>query len=468
MSDNSNVVEGESKRLANVGVKSVPAAQAVSGQPSSDSEVPVNDGRYIKIGIVFLLITLGGFSAWAGLAPLSSALISSGEVVVDSYRKSIQHYEGGIVENIFVRNGDLVSAGDALIQLDTTQSEAERDATQMRIYSTQAELQRLMAEQAFSDELNFSEELLAAVSDNAGIRNFLEQQRQLHKARVNAYQQEQKALSSRVEQINQQIIGLEGQGKILDKQIASLQQEQKAFATLFEEGLGDGQRARELNRQILQKQNEKANTESEVARLKIQATEVDLQQATRKQDFLKDVGERIKQVQSDYFDLQERIRVAEDRLRRATIRSPEPGVVVDMQVHTLGSVAPPGQTLLDLVPEKDQFVVETRVMTQDVNDLYKGQRADIRFSAFDQRQTKVIHGEVVHVSADRLLNERDGMPYYLARIRVTEQGLQDMAADMELKPGMPAEVMIRRGERTLFSYLLKPISDSFARGLKED
>lgn len=473
MSDK-NVIEGDSERLTGSESKTLAKRQdttpaEVSPQPvvEHSEDVPVNDKSYIRAGILFLLITLGGFSAWAALAPLSSALISAGEVVVDSYRKSIQHYEGGIVKNIYVRNGDLVSAGDPLIQLDTTQSESEREATRKRLLSTQAELERLRAEQGFSDSLTFGQNLKEEASKDNDIANVLQQQDQLHKASVSAFMQEQKALESRVKQINQQVAGLEQQRPILKEQIRSLETEEKAFATLFEEGLGDGQRARELNRQVLQKKNELARNESEIARLQIQATETDLQQAQRKQDYLKQVGERLKQVQGDYFDLQERLRIAEDRLNRATIRAPERGIVVDLQVHTIGSVAPSGQTLLDLVPEKDKFVIEARVMPQDINDLYNGQLADIRFSAFNQRVTKVIEGEVVLVSADRLLNERDGTPYYLARIRVTDQGYADMNEDMELKPGMPAEVMIRRGERTMFSYLLKPIADGFARSLKE-
>ena len=261
--------------------------------------------------------------------------------------------------------------------------------------------------------------------------------------------------------------GLNQQITILKKQIASLENEQLAFSTLFKEGLGDGQRARELDRSIYSTQNEIARLVSEVSRLEIQITETDLQIATRKQDYLQEVGERIRKTQNDYYDYQEILQIATDRINRSVIRSPEAGIIVDMQIHTIGSVAPPGQTLLDLVPEQDSFVIEAKLMTQDINEVYVGQKADIRFSAFNSKITKVIEGEVINVSADRLLNKRDDSPYYLARIKVTKQGLKDMTDDMTLKPGMPAEVMILRTDRTLFSYLIKPIADSFARSLKE-
>ncbi len=442
-------------------------SQAPVDTSGAAEEVPTDDKKYIRGGLIFLLIAFGGFAAWAALAPLGSAIVSQGEVMVDSYRKSIQHYEGGIVENILVRNGDLVKKGEPLLQLETTQFNSERDGYVKRLLSSQAELERLRTEQTFSNTLTYSQRLLDSAKEDDDIREVLKQQKQLHKARMSAFMQEQQALGSRIEQIEQQIVGMEAQHSILNQQIDSLQEEQDAFDTLFKEGLGDGQRARELNRQVLQNKNDRARLESEMARLKIQITETNLQQATRRQDFLKEVGERLKQLQAEYFDLQERFRVAEDRVERSTVRAPERGIVVGLQVHTLGSVISSGETILDLVPEKDKFVVESRVMIQDINDVYLGQKADIRFSAFNQRVTKVIEGEVVNISADRLTDERDGMPYYLTRMRVTEQGIVDMGDGMELKPGMPAEVMIKRGERTLFSYLLKPITDSFARSLKE-
>jgi len=436
-------------------------------EASNDSKVPTDDARFIKFGLIFLLITLGGFSLWAAFAPLGSAIISAGEVVVDSHRKSIQHYEGGIVENIFVRNGDLVAAGDPLIQLDTTQFAAQQISSQKRLLTTKAELERLIAEQSFNTSLVFSDELLEHARKDVDIKNALDQQQQLHRARLKAYMQEQDALRNRIEQTRQQITGLTQQSEIFKQQMISLQAEQQAYATLFDEGLGDGQRARELDRSVLATQNDIAGIESEILRLKIQITETELQIATREQDYLKEVGERIRNAQNDYYNFQEGLQIAADRAKRAVIRSPEVGIVVDMQVHTIGSVAPPGQTLLDLVPEQDIFVVEAKLNTQDINEVYVGQKADIRFSAFSASMTKIIEGEVIHVSADRLLNERDNAPYYQARIRVTEQGVSDMSEDMALKPGMPAEVMIRRGDRTMFSYLIKPIADSFARSFKE-
>ncbi|SEF70080.1 HlyD family type I secretion periplasmic adaptor subunit [Oceanospirillum linum] len=441
---------------------------APQGQPEAGSlQVPVNDRTYIILGFAILLLSLGTFTIWAAFAPLSSAVIAPGEVVVDSYRKSIQHLEGGLVENIFVRNGDLVQAGDPLVQLDETSWLGESESNRKRMFSTLVQLERLRSEQMLAGEMVYSQEVLEAAKNDKDLAAVLEQNRQLHKARVAAHRQEQQALKSRAAQAREQTEGLKEQQSIVNQQIALLEKEYEAYTTLLNERLGDGQRARELNRQILTSKNEAARLQSEIARTELVAAEYSVQLSNNRQNYLKDIGERIQAAQADYFDTQERYRISQDRLKRATIRAPESGYIVGLQVHTIGSVARPGATLMDLVPGQDKFVVETKVATNDINSIHQGQKADIRFSAFNQRTTKVIEGEVINISADRLINENTGEPYYLTRIKVTEKGKQDMSDEMNLIPGMPAEVMIRREDRTLFSYLLKPIADSFARSFRE-
>ncbi|MFK7160103.1 HlyD family type I secretion periplasmic adaptor subunit [Marinospirillum sp. MEB164] len=477
MSKNSVIeAKAENKKLSPFAASSNSRAAA-----SKEGDVPTRVDSYIKGGFLFLIFTLGIFTAWAALAPLSSAIIAHGEVVVENYRRTIQHLEGGIIERIYVRDGDRVEAGQPLLQLQTTQWDAEQEMTRKRLLTTQAEWERLQIEQEIIEslddfnlpanlgqrELNLSAALLEEARLDEEVMQVVRQQRQLFRARLAAFAQQQQSLVSRIEQIQQQVLGLEEQQAILQEQIQATEEEQRAFATLFDEGLADGQRARDLRRTLLDLRNRAAGHRSEIARMNLQAIETQLQITANRQNYLKEVGERHRDVQSNYFDLQERMRVTSDALRRATLTAPDAGTVVDLQVHTLGSIARPGTTLLELVPDNEAFVVEARIETVDVNHLFIGQLADIRFSAFNQRLTKVIEAEVVNISADRLLDERSGMAYYLVRLRVTDQGRADMNRDMDLKPGMPAEVMIRRGERTMFSYLFKPLSDAFARALTE-
>ena len=479
MSKNSVIeAKAESKSLA----PARPAAAPGSTGGQQQTEVPVNTQAYVRGGLVFLLVTLGLFTLWAAFAPLSSAIVAQGEVVVENYRRNIQHLEGGIIEQIHVRDGDRVEAGDPLIQLQTTQWQAEREMTRKRLFSTLAEWQRLQQEETYIEALDdfnppsemrlpplqFNESLLLQAQQDSDVDQVVNQQQRLYRARLTAFTQQQQSLAKRIEQITQQVQGLEEQREILNEQIQATEEEQLAFATLFDEGLADGQRARDLRRTLLDQRNQAAGNRSEIARLNLQATETRLQLTGNRQDFLKEIGERSKEAQANYFDLQERFQVASDALSRATITAPDAGIVVDLQVHTLGGIAAPGTTLMELVPEQEAFIVEARIEPQDVNHLFRGQLADIRFSAFNQRLTPIIEAEVANISADRLLDEQQGMHYYLVRLRLTDQGQADMTEAMQLKPGMPAEVMIRRGERTMFSYLLKPITDGLARSLTED
>ncbi|WP_417551907.1 HlyD family type I secretion periplasmic adaptor subunit [Marinomonas fungiae] len=464
----SEAKDGQAKSTNAKTEKQQPTTSSKTKMSDDDIEVPDNDGKYIKFGVIFLILTLGIFTLWGTTAPLNSALIAPGEVVVDSYRKTIQHYEGGIIEQIFVRNGDNVKAGDPLIQLENAQFRAQLENSHKQLQITRAELERLNAEQNLKAKITFSDSLQQAAQEDQDIADALKQQSNLLSARISAYQQEANSLETRLEQTDEQASGMQEQIEGLSLQLKLLKEEEEAYTTLYNEGLGDNNRARELNRSILSTQNEISKLKSDISRLKIQNTETELQIATRKQDFLKDVGDRLKQTQATYFDLKEKYQVAQDRVERSIVRAPEDGTIVDMKVHTIGSVANSGQPLMDLVPIEDSFVVESRVMTNDINDIHIGQLADIRFSAFNTAITKVIEGEVINVSADRLKQQEDQAPYYLARIKVTEKGHVDMTNDdMQLIPGMPAEVMIRRGERTLFSYIIKPLKDSFARSLKE-
>lgn len=445
--------------------------QPANRQPvmPGDEDIPTDTGRFIRIGTLILVLGFGGFSLWAIFAQLGSAVISQGEVVVESYRKNIQHLEGGLVQDIKVRDGNLVQQGDLLVQLDTTQWQGEMRTAHQRMFSSLIELERLQHEQQLAEKIRFSDRVQQAAAESEDLTRVLEQQRRLFNARIQGYLKEQQTLTSRVQQTLAVVNGLQQQHQLLNQQITLLEEEQLAYATLQDEQLGDGTRARELARQALSLRNEAARLLAEEERTRLQASEYEVQIANNQQTFQKDVGERIRTAQNEYFDAQERYLVMKDRVERSAIRAPEPGIIVNMQLHTIGSVISPGQKIMELVPQSDQFVIETRVQTQDINSVYIGQQADIRFSAFDQRQTPIIDGQVIHISADRLIDEQNNQSYYLARIQLTEQGYLDLGTERRsrLLPGMPAEVMLRRESRTFMSYLMKPLVDSFARSFKE-
>lgn len=432
----------------------------------AENPIPLDTSRYIRIGLFIVLFGFGGFGFWAVFAQLGSAVISQGEVVLESYRKTIQHYEGGIVKNIAVRDGDLVQKGDLLVQLDTTQWEGEMRSSSQNMFSNLIELERLQHEQQLAEKLEFSDRVLAAAAESPDLQSVLVQQKRLYTARIESYTQEQQTLESRKQQTLTVVRGLEQQRKLLEEQIKLISKEQEAYATLQDERLGDGMRARELARQALSLRNEAARLKADQERTRLQASEVEVQLASNQQTFQKEVGERIRTAQNAYFEAQERFLVMQDKVNRSAIRAPEAGYIVNMQLHTLGGITNSGQDILDLVPVSDNFVVEARIEIQDINSVFLGQKSDIRFPAFDQRTTPSVEGEVVHISADSLTDQQSGMNYYLTRVKVTENGAENLAK-LKLIPGMPAEVMLRRESRTFLSYLMKPLADSFNRSFKE-
>ncbi|MFD2190632.1 HlyD family type I secretion periplasmic adaptor subunit [Pistricoccus aurantiacus] len=437
-----------------------------SAEKRPGATLPISDRRYRRLGFAILLVAFGGFGGWAMTADLAVAVVAPGAVSVESFKKTLQHLEGGIVKEIKVGDGDHVEAGETLLVLDKTQSRSQLAIARSRYLINRAAEVRLLAEQSDSETLAFPEELLA--SDAQRVKEVLAVQRALFQARRQALSGTLSALDEQIAQMRQQIKGLKEQIEINDANRASLGGEASDYRALFKEGLGDNQRLRELERQILQYKGESARYRAEIASLKSRISESKVKKQVQLQETQKEIGEQLREAQGNIADAQERLVALEDQMTRTTLTAPVAGTVVGLKVHTLGAVIRPGDPILEIVPSGDNFVVEARVPNQDVDHIYPGQYAEIRFSAFNQRLTNVIEGEVAQVSADTFEDEATGASYYKARIKVTEQGRRDMTENMQLLAGMPAEVMIKTGERTFASYVAKPITDMLARAMREE
>jgi epimerase transport system membrane fusion protein len=268
--------------------------------------------------------------------------------------------------------------------------------------------------------------------------------------------------------MREQIDSLQSTIEINQSLGASLEAEIKDLRRLFKAGFVDNRRLRELERQTLQLQGETTQHRSEILRLKSRISENHAQKQVKMQEFQKEVGEQLRQAQANIVDAKERITTFGEQVKRTTVTAPVTGTVVGMTVHTLGAVIRPGDPVMYILPSGDSFVVEARILDRDIDNVYPGQYAEIRFSAFNQRLTNIIEGKVVHVSADTFEDEITGVRYYKARIKVTEAGKQSMTDNLQLLAGMPAEVMIRTGERTFASYVAKPITDILARAMREE
>lgn len=441
-----------------------PGPQTLEGEYSE--HLPTSDKGFRRLGMIILLLAFGGFGTWALTAKLAVAVVAPGSVSIESFKRTVQHLEGGIVREILVRDGDHVEAGDPLVVLSDTQARSQLDIARSQYLINRAMEIRLLAEQRGADTLSFPEELTESERDR--VQEVLAVQRSLFAARSQSLESTLASLDEQTNQMQDQIEGLEARIDVNVRRIASLRDEAEDFRSLFREGLGDNQRLRELERQILQYEGEVASSRAEIARLKSQISENRVKQEMRRQEFQSDVGEQLRDAQSQIAEAEERITSLTDQVERTTITAPASGTVVGLKVHTEGAVIRSGDPVMDIVPSGDGFVVEARVPDRDIDNLYIGQSANIRFSAFNQRLTNEIDGEIIHLSADSFEDEATGQMYYKARVKVTEAGEQDMTEQMKLLSGMPAEVMIRTGERTFASYVAKPITDMLARAMREE
>jgi len=427
-------------------------------------DLPTSDRRSRFIGFLIVFVTFGIFGTWATFAPLESAALAPGVVTVQSYRKTVQHLEGGIVKELLARDGDMVATGDPLIILDDTQLRAEYGMTRSQLVAAQAMEARLAAERDGLETIDFSR-MLEAASERA--REAQQSETQIFNARRGSRLGEISVLQKRIGQLNEQISGLQSMIATKRSLEKSYSGEIVELTELLSEGYVDKQRLLEQERKLGMLRAEIADHQSDITRTKLQISETELQIVQLNKDFSSEVVGQLAEVQTRVFDLQERISALQDRINRIVIRAPEDGMILGMKIHTVGGVVSPGTPLLDIVPSVSDLIVEAQVSPIDIDRVSVGKKADIRFSAFKNATTPEIEGKVVQISADRLMNEQTGMPYYLARVSLTEEGIRLLGA-LKLQPGMPAEVLINTGDRTMLQYLMQPATDAFARSMIED
>ena len=404
---------------------------------------------------------LGGFAAWAALAPLESAAIAPGTLGVSGERKTVQHLEGGIVAGIAVAEGAAVAAGQTLLVLDDTQPRATLARLEGQHRSAAALEARLIAERDGLDAIAWSERLRTSVDDG-----ILATQERIFAARKASFDNEIAILEQRIAQIREQTAGYEGQIAAQDREIALLSEEARDVRSLVERGHMPKPRLRALERAEAEIVGDRASNRAQVARLAQAAGETRLQIVRLGNARLTEVTTELREVEARLADLNERLTAARDVLARTHVTAPVAGTVVGLGVFTHGAVIARGQRLMDIVPAGERLVVEARVAPTDIDSVAVGLPAQVRLTAFSLLTTAPLDGRVTRVSADAFTDERTGAAWYEARIDL-DPG-QPGLADLDLVPGMPAEVMIVTGSSTPLEYLLKPILTSFDRALRED
>ena len=427
---------------------------------------PTNPRPAVLLGFVALLLAVGGFGTWAAVASIASAVIVPGVVIVDGSRKKVQHPDGGVVKHLLVRDGDRVRAGDVLIRLDETRPRASLAILRGRYVRARAVEARLLAERDEKPQITFREDLLAGAED-LEVSEILTGQENLFEARRNSLEGEIAILRNGVAQLEDDIAGIEAQKKAKERQIALIQEEVQSRELLLEKGFTERPRLLALKREKARLAGERGEHMSQIARTKAKIGETELKIIQRKREFREDVVKDLRATRKEIADLEEQVGAAQHLLDDVEIRAPASGVVVGMAVHTVGGVIQAGNTILEIVPADDKLLIEARLPPQQIDNVVVAQQADVRFTAFNQRTTPPLSGTVAYISADRMLDRFSGEPYYEARITIPDEEVGRLTG-RQLYPGMPADVIIKTGERTALQYLVQPILDSMARSWREE
>lgn len=418
---------------------------------SDDTQDVAADRNTRRVGYAIGLCLLGIVFIWGAVAPIQSAALAPGIVQVEGKRKAVQHLEGGMIAQILVANGEWVEADQPLLILDTTRTLAERDILQGRLYNQQAAVDRLQAERDNLSEPVFSRLLLDANLLDVRALNAISSERALFSARSADRLAAEAVLASQRKGLEQ----LMGSKQTVEE---SLRQEIIDLQELLAEGYVDKQRLRELERSRTQ-------TLGELADLEVSIEETGLRVSQLRTTFKKEVVDELAVTLEDLYDIKQQFAAADDKVQRGTIRAPVEGTVLNLIPNTIGAVIRSGETVLEIVPIIGDLVVDARVSPMDIDRVSIGQAAELRFSVF--KDAYMVSGVLTRLSRDRLIDQETDMPYYSAEIKLLEEDLF-LLDGMSLVPGMPVEVLIKTGQRTMLGYVTSPMNRTFSRSLIED
>ncbi len=420
---------------------------------------------YVVAGYATILLAFGVFGTWAATAPLSSGVVAHGIVVVSSNRKVIQHLEGGIVSEILVKEGDIVEPGDVLVKLDPTQAVGNFTVLKERLALLRAAEARLQAESVNADEIDFPPDIYDASSGAEPA--YIKLHRTLFRDRKATKDGQTGILEARASQLEEEVGGLTAQRKSLTEQRDSLVEQIERMEEGQRNGYVSTNQVAQLMRGRMELEGNLGRLLADTAKANESIAETRLRIIQLGQEFIERASTELRDIRDQVAEVSERVKQTEDILDRTVVRAPVRGMVQDIRVHTKTGVVRPAEPMMEIVPLNDEFIINARVRPVDVDEVVIGRTAEVRFTGFASRTTPVIFGSVQVVSPDIIQPENPQIePFYTARVRVAEK---DIPAELRgrLQAGMPAEVIVTGGERTLVEYLVKPLSDSFSKGMLE-
>ena len=422
-------------------------------------------GPYVTAGYAVIFLGLGIFGTWAATAPLASGVVAGGTVSVESNRKTIQHLEGGIISEILVKDGEVVQAGDVLMRLDPTQAQGNYAVLQGRFILLQATEARLLAESVDAPEITWP----AALKDeNAeAIKAATDLQSTLFLDRKRTKDGQTAIMKARIEQLNEAVRGLQQQLGSVDQQLESMQSEIDRLTSGQEKGVIGKNQLSQMTRGFLNLKGEQGEIAAEIAKLRQTISETELQIVQIRQEFIERAGSELRDIRDQLAEVTERRNVALNVLDRTTVVAPVRGIVQNVRVHTKQGVIRPAEPILDIIPLDDDLIVNAKIRPIDIDSVHVDSEVEVRFSAFSSRTTPAIFGRLTVLSQDVILPEQQQQePYYLARIEVDDKDVP-LEIRGRLLPGMPADVIVATGDRTFADYILKPLVDSFHKGMRE-
>lgn len=421
--------------------------------------------RLVIAGVTTILVSFGGFFTWAFSTELSSATVANGTVIVDSKRKTVSHFEGGVMSRLLVQEGDKVSAGQPLIELEDTRARSNLQSLQSRRIGLIAKLARLKAEQADVPQISFPHDFGDArdvtVDDAVKAETmFFEKRREAKGGRIEV---QKKTIEEYLEQAKS--LGIQIQAT--DQQIDLINEQRTAIATLVKKGVAPRTQLIEIDSRLSELARERGELVGDKARAEKAEAGAQLALTGIESEFQSTIAGEITTARVELADVEEQITASKDVLRRLEIRSPQAGIISNIWLRTPGSAVTPGQALLEIVPENEPLLIEMRVNPRDIDSIVVGSPTQIRLTAYNQRSRLPLEGAITYVAADQSVDEKSNTAFFVARAKLDAASLE-ASADIRLYPGMPAEVLIIHKSRLAIDYLTSPVAESFNRAFRED
>lgn len=438
----------------------------VSSRSEVLSEVNTNSKLHTRLGWWIIIAGLGGFIAWAIYAPLDKGVPMSGTVAVATSKKAIQHLTGGTVEDILVKEGAIVKAGDVLVRMNSVQAKVNAETARIQYSTARATEARLSAERDGKSTLTFSAELKDAMNDPR-VASTMSLQQQLFSSRQSAIRSELSAFDENIAGLMLQKKGLEESREGKKQQLTFLKEQLDGIRDLSKDGYVARNRLLELERTYAQLNTAITEDTNNIGRSLSQISEIKLRKLQRTQEYQKEVRSQLSDVQREADGLANRLTGLEFDLNNALVKAPVDGTVVGMNIFTNGGVIGPGFRMMDVVPSDDPLIVEGQLPVHLIDKVHPNLKVELIFTAFNQNQTPHIPGIVTNVSADRLIDEKSGVPYYSVKAKVAPEGMK-LISNLQIRPGMPVDLFVKTGERTMMNYLLKPILDHLKMSMTEE